>query len=77
MKEILEKIYNIEIKSYNFHQSIFVESKQYRNSGEVYENDVEVGEPFYIIEFADDTKEKLFLNELIAKIFNYAVQINK
>lgn len=77
MKEILEKIYNKEINNIKFKQEKDLDIKQTLFSGEIYETNLELYEPIYIIEFIDKTEEKLFLDELIAKIFNYAVQINK
>lgn len=76
MKEILENIYNKQINTINFKQEKHLDIKQTLFSGEIYESSLELYEPIYIIEFIDNTKEKLFLDELIAKIFNYAVQIN-
>ena len=69
MKEILEKIYDQKIEYVYFNQYISVYPKQYKD-GEIYETEVNVDEPSYIIQFVDGSKNTINLSELIVKIFN-------
>lgn len=68
MKELLERIYQKEIDSVDFNQDIQVYSKQYRDSGEIYETEVNSYEPSYTIYFKNGSKIIMSLRELIVKI---------
>ena len=68
MKELLRRIFQREIDTINFNQDVEVYPKQYRDSGEIYETEVNAFEPSYTITFKHGEKLTLSLSELIVKI---------
>jgi hypothetical protein len=70
MKELLLQIFQKEIEYFNFNQDIYVYPKQFRDSGEIYETEVDSYEPSYAIHFKDGSEIIISLSELIVKIFN-------
>ena len=77
MKEILEKIYNKEIVSFNFHQPYNLQIRQELFSGEIYEENLHLYEPEYKIEFKNEDIKFISLSDLIVQIFNYSTQLKQ
>jgi len=69
MKEILEKIYDKEIKSIKYDQYISVSIEQ-DNDSYIEGTSTDSQEPFYIIYFEDGSTNTLSISELIVKIFS-------
>jgi len=70
MKEILEKIYDKEIKSIKYDQYISVSIEQEYDDNYISGTRTDAEEPCYIIYFEDGSTNTLSISELIIKIFS-------
>jgi hypothetical protein len=69
MKVIFENIFNRKVSVYRFKQYIYVYPKQYKDN-EIYETEVDVQQPQYIIDFEDGGQEVIELEDLLVIIYN-------